>query len=531
MDTYSDGSGYPGRWFGQVSGQTEAKTVTAINLSDFLQNPQFWMNELSRVIGENSLIQSLCLFCMYILGGMTVYTVVFKGAMRNNYGIIAITLLKAILVMALLSSARTGTGPIRLAIDQSVSTWVSLYNISAGIVNPRMVSVVTQSTTAMANATKDFIKTAGAASGVADLITSTQMADIASPVKDSAVTSLVTQELNARQAQPIDSASWIVQLGYFIILGFFSLFMAIIIGSGFTVILTSLVMPFGVTAWGIGDGKMLRYLLAGIIAAWLTAAATPFVMLVASGLAIKLPQSIMTAQIKNQTQDLNQKALQFRDEIRTCQSAVTGTGNDYGIPDWLGGDQICTGVKGFLASISSVVEGFANLIRGFILFVIALLIGQAVAASMLRRVPGFLGSALATGIDTTVHGVGSIGMGMVSRATSGAMRGMAGPTRMVATGAGMGLNKGANAVARGSQQLAQNTALTLKENGLAREMKRSVNDAPGQSAQQQYSNASARMGTEYSTQQGPQTPYTGNSGTQSGARGTAAGIGKTNTRK
>lgn len=309
-----------------------------VNLADYVQNPHVWMNTMAADIGKQHIIQSLALFGKYIAGGMGLYVIFFKGILRNNWGVTTLTMFKVLAVVAIMDATRAGNGPVWAAIDYSTRGWEALYTTASGIASPLIEDAVEIGTRDMANAAQEYLKAAGAASGIAEVITTAQWKNPGNPLDDTTVQSLVTAEMQARQTTPVDRASLIVQFGYLLILGFFSLYTAIILGSAFSLIFSGLLLPFGVVAWGIGDGKMLKYILMGVIGAWLVVLITPFGMVLASKIAVQYPQQVLTKQIKDRTADLNGLAYQYRDEMLKCMSSTTGTSNELGIPKWLGGD-------------------------------------------------------------------------------------------------------------------------------------------------------------------------------------------------
>ncbi|GAA5534767.1 hypothetical protein [Deinococcus aluminii] len=509
-------------------GTAGAQGALEVNLADYVQNPRVWMDTLAADIGKQHLIQSLALFGTYIAGGMGLYTIVWKGILRNNWGVATLTLFKILAVIAVMNATRAGNGPVWAAIDASTQGWTALYSTASNLASPLIKSAVEQGTADMANAAHEYLMAAGAASGIAEVITTAQWQHPNNPLDDTTVQSLVTAEMQARQPTPLDRVSWIVQLGYLLVLGFFALFTAIILGSGFSLILTTLLLPLGVVAWGIGDGRMLKYLLMGVIGAWLTVAVTPFVMVLSAKIAVQYPQQVLTQQIKGKTADLNALAYQYRDEMVKCMSGVTGTGNELGVPKWLGGDYACSGIKAFFIQINAGLQSFWNMVRGFILFIIAMVIAQGIAAYQLRRVPGLLASALGTGIDMTVYGMRTAGVGTVARLTGGAARSMAGPAGNLATTGGRALVGGANAAAGGMRDIGRNATDSYRTARLAGELNRTARNAPGPSGRETYSNAAARMHPSGGRQTGPAQPYNGNTGNPGSARGTTADLGSKN---
>lgn len=507
------------------AGATTAPGLFEVNLSDYVQNPRVWMDTLAKDIGDQRLIQSLALYGMYIAGGMGLYVIFFKGIFRNNWGVATLTMFKILAVLAVMDATRDGNGPVWAVIDSSTAGWSALYTTASRLASPLIKDAVEGGTADMANAAHKYLMAAGAASGIAEVITTAQWKNPNNPLDDTTVQALVTAEQQARQISPLDRASWIVQLGYVLILGFFALFTSIILGSGFSLILGSLLLPFGVVAWGIGDGRMLKYILMLVIGAWLTAAVTPFVMVLSAKIAVQYPQQVLTNQIKSRTADLNALAYQYREEMVKCMSGTTGQGNELGVPKWLGGDYACSGIKAFFLQINAGLQSFWSMVRGFILFVVAMVAAQGIAAAQLRRVPGFLASALSTGIDTTVNGIQTAGAGMLARMGGGAMRSMSGPAGNLATTGGRALVGGANATAGGMSHMGKNATDSYRTARLGNEMNRTVRDAPGQSNRETYSNAASRMSPQGGTQTGPQQPYTGNSGNPGNARGTAADVG------
>ncbi|GAA5501043.1 hypothetical protein Dxin01_00774 [Deinococcus xinjiangensis] len=520
-----------------AASSVSSPSAVAVDLADFVGDPKKWMDVFAQIIGENHVVQILSKFTWYIVSAMAVYTSIFKGFMRQNWNVVYMTLFRSLLALAVLSGGQNGTGPMWTVIDSGLSTWSQVYQEAASIAAPKLEAVTSQSSVDMANAVQDYLMTAGAASSIADTITNLQFKNVNNPLDDSTVQSLVTDVMNARKKSPLESANWIVQLGYLIILGFFAVYTAIIAGSGLTIVLTSAILPFGVGAYGVGDGKMLKWMLISYIGAWATVLFTPFIMVGAAELSIKLPQNVLTAQIKNQTADLGKLATQYRDDMQTCQSAApTSTAaSAVGIPDWLSGRGACIGMKSFFIQIQGGLSSFYNLIRGFILFVIALIIGQAIGAAQLRRVPSYLGQALMTGIDATAHQVGAIGMGAAARVTGGALNGISRPTQAIAKASGSAIVAGANFGAAGASQAATAARTQARNLTAAHAISTAANNMSGQSARQQYSNGVAHLHPSNGTQTGPSQPYQGNYGNMNAsnkaASGTVAGVGKTTSGK
>jgi len=501
-----------------------------LDLSTYIQNPGEWIKSFSEQLGDWHVMASLSLFCLYLTGGLSLYVIIFKGAMRANWTIVYMTMFRALIVIGLLTGLRAGTGPVWTVIDRSTSGWISLYNVSAGLANKEIKKTVEKGTADMATAAQNYLMAAGAASGIAEVITTAQWHSMDNALDDSTVRSLVSAEMAAREKTPVDQASWIVQLGYLIIIGFFSLYVMIILGSAMSLVIGTLFLPIGLTAWGIGDSKILRHYLMSVLASWLIVILTPLVMILASKVAIEYPQKILVKQVEEQTTKLEGLAYRYRDEVVKCMD-LAPTGPVSVIPDWLSGDNVCAGMKSFFIQIKSGLESFYNMIRGFIIFVISLIIGQAVGAAFLRRVPALLAGGLMTAVDSSASSMRMVGLGAVNAAMRGAGMAAAGPTRAAATTAGRALVGGANAGAAAGVQAGAAARDATNKARLAGAMHSAVDREPGQTAQQAYSNASARLHPSNGRQTGPQPAYTGNRGGYSDTRGTAAQAGKSNRKR
>ncbi|MBZ9752200.1 hypothetical protein K7W42_15195 [Deinococcus sp. HMF7604] len=510
------------------AGQAHAVNATpglSLDLSDYIQNPGDWLRLIAADIGKYHIYGSLALFGQYLIGGLGLYTIFFKGILRSNWGVVGMTMIRTLIVLALMSSTRAGNGPVWAAIDLSSSGWVAIYDKASGLANPLIKNAIEPGTAAMAEAAHKYLMAAGAASGIAEVITTAQWHNPGNPLDDATVQSLVTAEMQARKTSPVDQASWIVQLGYLLILGFFSLYVAIIMGSALTLVLTGFTLVLAVVAWGISDGKMLKWTLMAVLGTWLTALLTPFVMVLAAKTTVQFPQHVLTRQVENHTAQLEALAYQYRDAMVQCMSNVTGTGNELGVPKWLGGDYTCSGIKAFFLQINSGLQSFFNMIRGFIIFVISLIIGQAMGAMFLRRVPAYFATALSTGIDSAVSGIQAVGAAAVARAIGGPASAASRPAMALAASGGRGLVGAATAGERAATAAGAAGRKAYGTARLANAMSNSVDNAPGRTAAGSYSDAAARLHPSNGRQTGPKAAYTGNQGTHGDTRGTTAAVG------
>ncbi|ASN83287.1 hypothetical protein [Deinococcus ficus] len=448
-----------------------------INLESFIPNASCWMNNTYYAISTFGLFNIMAKFGTLVIVMFT-FKAFFDGwTSRNWTGTLRVLFLSAIAVVLLNDAKQNGSITNRIY-TIPVNLWRTIYKASSGMVQDSVKTNVVKNTQELATVTGAFVlhsmlatnsmitynldgKQAfqqgaaaakeGELAGLTDAAANKAMGDI--------------KDVNKELTEQVKKMSFIFQIGYLFLMGFFMAFAGIIYFSGLTIIICMFAFPLAVAFWAVGNSRPLTTIFNTVLVSLATVAIVPVVMAVAANLAIAQPTETIKTQMATANTQAGTVVKDYIAKSATCaaQAQAAGKAAPVGSQTVVNAmtnlkcetlDQITPIAKEFGASVFRITVAM-------IVMIMTMMMCIGIGVALMRHVPSLLSQIFQGGTVSADHNnVGAIATAGVAGAISGGQRAvgytMAGAGMAVQGGRSLanGLNQaGAGAAAKGADAL------------------------------------------------------------------------------
>lgn len=280
--------------------------TSPINVDAFVPKADQWINSTFALIKEFKVFAGMRLIGTTIVLGFFIVGFIKHWPTRNLAAIFR-SLILSILAVTLINDATKNTGVIGSLYTMPMTVWQKAYVSSTKAVKPKLDAGVIKDTRDLAITMNSFVSNAmmsvnamGAFDG--SQVTGDDPNAAAAAAADQAIASVKNR--SADETRILQSMSWIYQIGYLLLLGFFMAFAGVIYFSAMTIVFGMLALPVALGFWASGNGAGIKLIITSWLTAILTVTLAPPIMMVATNMALKQP----TAYIKSQIDPLNTQA-------------------------------------------------------------------------------------------------------------------------------------------------------------------------------------------------------------------------------
>lgn len=384
--------------------------TSPINVDAFVPKADQWINSTFALIKEFKVFAGMRLIGTTIVFGFFIVGFLKHWPARNLAAIFR-SLILSVLAVTLINDATKNTGVIGSLYTMPMTVWQKAYVSSTKAVKPKLDAGVIKDTRDLAITMNSFVSNAmmsvnamGAFDG--SQVTGDDPSAAASAAADQAITSVKNRA--ADETRILQSMSWIYQIGYLLLLGFFMAFAGVIYFSAMTIVFGMLALPVALGFWASGNGAGIKLIITSWLTAILTATLAPPIMMVATNTALKQP----TAYIKSQIDPLNTQAKATMQQYASTYASCAAAHRD----DWMfsgTATEVCSIGGNFSLFASSFGSAVMKVMVGLGIMIITMIVSLGVGAALIRAVPNILGSLLGGGVG---HGGPEMSM---ARAASG----------------------------------------------------------------------------------------------------------------
>ncbi len=229
-------------------------------------------------------------------------------------------------------------------------------------------------------------------------------------------------------------------IGFFLLLGVFAVFAAIVYSTGLGVIIASLMLSVAFAFAAAGNFSGLKTTLNTTLAAFISTLVVPFTVSVVIAIAFGQPTAAMLRSLTSDSAAIHQS---MQDFVTQYQSTVQSCDVTNLIPCTVNNQ-----FAGIGAAISSVWETLRTQMVGMLTIVIGMIVSLGIGLSQLRRVPALIGSMLGVSAGGESSGTGANPLGTIAEALGVVAAGRALGKQMVQKG-GKGTANGGGPPAAG----------------------------------------------------------------------------------
>lgn len=306
-----------------------------INLDSFIPNAQCWMNDTFFTIKTFRLFKIMAGF-----GSLVLLIFFFKqmldGWTTRNFNLIVRTVFMSIVASVLINDAANAGTIANQVYSIPIQLWRTLYAQSSGLVSQTVQQNVTENTQKLATTTGLFVMNSMLATSAMINTEINGKEAFAADVNDASGTTsasainLTSQNAVARYADKqnkdfsdsVKSMSWVFQIGYMVLLGFFMSFAGIIYFSGLSIILCMFALPLAIAFWAVGDSKPIQLIFKTVLVSLATVSIVPIIMSVAADLAIIQPTYTIQAQMQDAQKNAESVITDYVNHSVDCDAAA-----------------------------------------------------------------------------------------------------------------------------------------------------------------------------------------------------------------
>ncbi|MFC3605993.1 conjugal transfer protein TrbL [Deinococcus soli (ex Cha et al. 2016)] len=408
-----------------LTGTTVAATTGSlgIDVNVFVPKPEKWINGTLQAIKDFKVMPGIDLISKTLVLGFFVMGFLKHWPSRNMAAIFR-SLMLSVLAVAVISNATGNRGVIGTLYTMPLQVWSKTMTASTTNVQPKLESGIIKDTRDLAITMNSFIQNAmmsvnamGAFDG--SQVTAGDPASAAAAANQ-AITSI--KDRSADETAMMKSVSWIYQIGYLILLGFFMAYAGVIYFSAMTVVLGIVALPIALAFWAGGNSGGVKVIVTTWVTAILTVALAPPVMMIASNMALKQP----TVYIKSQIDPMNAQARAAMQQYAVTYSNCANAHKD----DWMlagTATEFCSVSGNFGLFASSFGSAVVKILITFAIMILTMIVSLGVGAALIRAIPNILSSLLpgavgAGGPDMSMARAAS-GMQQAARAMTSALSG------------------------------------------------------------------------------------------------------------
>ena len=404
---------------------------SSFDMLTFAPDAQCWFNQTVEVLATSGVfhaVDGLAAAVMTILFVTTVIIPFVTDPKSRGARMIISAITYVVFGSITISAARNEPGnAIDTIREYMFKGWTSIYipsaNMGSSLINAHTGSgSVTANLQGIANqvAKLDYDATIYQRRQYDLMIISTNATRGVTSSTQSQVDALIKDDQSKYKAPTGDPGMW-TNIGFFLLLGVFAVFAAIVYSTGFGVIIASLLLSIAFAFAAAGNFSVLKTTLNTTLAAFLSTLVVPFTVSVVIAIAFGTPTASM---LRNLTADTT--------AVHTSLQTFTSTYQNCALPqNWT---NITCSIDNVGANISATWEMLRTEMVGLLTIVIGMIVSLGIGLSQLRRVPALIGSMLGVSGGGESSGTGANPLGTIAEALGVVAAGRALGRNMVGKG-------------------------------------------------------------------------------------------------
>ena len=391
---------------------TPAAGAGRVTLDTFVPDPGCWVRDFSWQVNSIGLVGYACTLAEVMIAA----GVLIGGLKWLSSGSIT-PFLKALAIgmvtFSLVLSYSQKQGGAFMVAQWITDSWTTTYIASSGVGQTWLNGTVLRDAANLDQQISNYVRISSSLSQIrSDLVGASKNTDPAA--LNRIYTDMVEQASSDSAAYgdkfqiPLSSYSWV----YFLMLGLFSVYSAIILSSGMLIILMVIVLPLLLALTTLGHLTPLKA--GGII--WLSNLAMvlvlPVFLALLSGVILKTPVQSLAQALNDNVATGQQMIAQTQQAMSQCGSALY--------------DPVCNIKETVMANVDSYVTSLGDIVVGMGRMAFVLVVCFGIGLTQVRRIPAVIAQLLGTiaggessGVRSTPPGLPRINLPRIAGGGSG----------------------------------------------------------------------------------------------------------------
>lgn len=412
--------GFPGALAARTGGPTGSALCTSlvpstplppsgggsrINLESFVPDPGCWLQDTAREVNNRNLYNFSADIAKFIVV-VSILLAGLKAIPSGAYSMFLRTLAIGVVIFYAADTYDRKSGLGWIAADSMMDAWTTVYLESSRVGQAMLDQNVLKQVNELDVEFQKFVVSSMAIQGVAGL--NGLFGGETDPTMLDSAYQRMQDRLNARETNPLLGNG--TSIAYFLLLGMFSVFAALVYSSGVLVIITIIALPIVLALSTSGSMQFLKT--TGVI--WLSNLITililPIFMALLIGTMLKAPIATLKDNLSYNATLATETANQIKANLDACSGVMF---------------LACKFDRGLDGLMDNAMRGLESSFMGLSVGVLAVLVTFTIAMTQLRRIPstvdrifGTMGGGESSGVKTDFAGKPRLPRGHATSVTS-----------------------------------------------------------------------------------------------------------------
>ena len=403
----------------------------AINVDAFVPNAVQWLQDTFHIIRNTRIFPAMQrIGTLMVLAGFVLGFI--KHWPARNMTAILRSLMMSVFSVAIINAAVGNVGAAGSLYRAPMDIWATVYARSTSATKDQLQYGVIADTKKLALAMNDFVAAATLSTSVISENANINSVGGTLPAADENAqgsaqqATTIVQTVNQSAHNSLTALTWIYQIGYLLLMGFFMAFAGVVYLSGLSVILGMMALPIAMAFWAHGHSAGVKLIVMTWVTAIVTVGLAPHIVVMTSRMALSQP----TKYILSQIQPLNAQA---KSEITAyagvAQACADQNGGEGFIQQVVGAPMtaFCQFGNTFTSYASALGGAVLHIALGMLVMIMTLIVSLGVGAAIIRMLPNIIAGLLGAnaGGSTPDMSVGSAARGLKQGASPAAGMGQA----------------------------------------------------------------------------------------------------------
>ncbi len=385
----------------------------AINVDAFVPNAVQWLQDTFHIIRGTRIFPAMQKIGTVIVLAGFVLGVIRHWPARNMTAILR-SLMMSVFAVAIINAAVGNVGAAGSLYRAPMDVWATVYARSTGATKDQLQDGVIADTKKLAVAMNDFVAAATLSTSVISENASINSVGGTLPTADLDATgtaqqaTTLVQTVNQSAHNALTALTWIYQIGYLLLMGFFMAFAGVVYLSGLSVILGMMALPIAMAFWAHGHSAGVKLIVMTWVTAIVTVGLAPHIVVMTSRMALSQPTRYILSQIEPLNAQAKAEIAQYAGVAQACADQ---NGGDGFIQQVVGAPMtaFCQFGNTFISYASALGGAVLHIALGMLVMIMTLIVSLGVGAAIIRMLPNIIGGLLGANAGGSVPSMGVAG--------------------------------------------------------------------------------------------------------------------------
>lgn len=358
-----------------------------INLETFVPDPGCWLQDTAKEVRNRNLYDFSADIAKFIVVASLLYAAL-KAIPTRSVSTFMRTLAVSVVVFYAADTYDRQSGLGWLAADTMMSAWTTVYTESSRVGQAMLDQNVANQVKDLDTEFQRFVVASMTIQSVAGL--NGLFGNETDPTMLDTAYQRLQDQFNKREINPLLGNG--TNVAYFLLLGLFSIFAALVYSSGLVVVITIIALPISLALSVTGSTQFLRTIAVMWLSNVITILILPIFMAILIGTMLKAPIATLKDNLAYNATLASDTANQIKQGLDACSGVMFLT---------------CKFDRGLDGLIDNAMRGIEASFMGVTVGVFAILVVFSVAVTQLRRIPstvdrifGTMGGGESSGVKT-----------------------------------------------------------------------------------------------------------------------------------